>query len=455
MFYSKFTIKNFKCFERKQTLLLAVPMENKIGSGLTYIVGSNNAGKTTVIEGLAIKDGRNIKTSERVTKGNPEFVLFEGDKIIRKSELIRPESSTIKEDPKIQEVDNFYIISSRRHWNSSAGSKYSNVGDSFRSTFEFSNRQNNLEVGSELRSIEANEEKYQRFIKLVQRVIPEFTKFTVAFEDNHYIEYISKSGIRHKTDFLGDGVIAVIRILLQVFVLRNNPIIIDEPELSLHPPAQRQLLRVLAEFSQTRQILISTHSPYFIDWEYLHNGAVLNRVVKENDRRTIIFSIPDFTKYDRLIRTGNWQMPFAMDEVAKEIFFMGEGMLFLEGQEDVGLLRREPTLGNINIFGYGVRGKDNFKFALTLAKDLGYKKVSCILDNGASESKIKRELKASFPDYKIVQWNKNDIRDKKSTTSVEKSGYFNKKGMKKPDAQLDDFNLKLSEIKTYLGQDVP
>jgi predicted ATP-dependent endonuclease of OLD family len=450
MFFNKFTIKDYKCFKGEQSLLFAIPEEGKFGSGMAYIVGGNNSGKTTLIEGLSIKDKRNIKTSERINGADPEFYLYENDVVVRKNTLIRTESSTIKEDPQLDTKDTFEIISSRRHWTSTANNNYSQLGESFASVLEFANRQNNLEVASELRTIEADNTKYKEFIKLVQRVIPEFTKFAVAYEDNHYIEYISNSGIRHKTELLGDGVITVIRILLQLYVAKPNPIIIDEPELSLHPSAQRKLLKVLAEYSQKRQIVISTHSPYMVNWEYLKNGAVINRVVKEEDKYSHVFSILDFTKYDQLISSDNWKMPFAMDEVAKEIFFMEDGVLFLEGQEDVGLLKKEPVIKNVNIFGYGVRGKDNFKFALTLAQDLGFKKVSCILDGGESEKKIKEDLESIFSEYKIIQWNKNDIRDKKVYSSAEKEGYFDEDGKKKAEAELDDYDSKLKEVKDYL-----
>lgn len=113
-------------------------------------------------------------------------------------------------------------------------------------------------------------------------------------------------------------------------------------------------------------------------------------------------------------------------------------------------MRREKELEGINIFGYGVRGKDNFEFALELVKDLGYKKVSCILDNGESELQIKNRLEKKFTQYQIIQWNKNDIRDKEVHTSEKKEGYFDKKGNKKDKTLLDDFDSKIKEIKNYV-----
>jgi hypothetical protein len=116
----------------------------------------------------------------------------------------------------------------------------------------------------------------------------------------------------------------------------------------------------------------------------------------------------------------------------------------------VGLLRNEASCSGVNIFGYGVRGKDNFQFALSLASDLGFKKVCCVLDKGDAEDSIVTNLKQSFPNYKILQWNKGDIRDKDIYTSTEKKGYFRSDGTKKDSSELDDFDTKIAEVKTYL-----
>ncbi len=449
MNFTKFTIKDFKCFLGENSFIFAQPNSELEGSGLTYIVGANNSGKTTIIEGLSIRKGRKMKASERITGADPEFFLYENSNLKRYCRLIRPESYTIEESPSLLGSEIFEIISSRRHWESRANSTYEQVGQSFTSSHSLEKRQNSIDVASELKTIETDNAKYDEFIKLVKRVIPEFTKFAVGYEDNEFIEYVSGSGVRHKADLLGDGVITVIRILLQLYVSKDNALIIDEPELSLHPTAQKRLLKVIAEYSKKRQIIISTHSPYFINWQYLKNGAILNKVVKVEDKNSSIFAISNFNTYSSLLNGETWKQPYVLDEVAKEIFFTDDNILFLEGQEDVGLLRTETFLEKINIFGYGVRGKDNFKFAFQLAKDLGYQKVACILDNGASEAAIKTDLEASFPAYKVIQWNKDDIRDKEVYTSKPKDGYFKNNGVKKDVNELDDFEQKISKINQY------
>ena len=102
-----------------------------------------------------------------------------------------------------------------------------------------------------------------------------------------------------------------------------------------------------------------------------------------------------------------------------------------------------------------MRGKDNFKSALHLARDIGIRKAVVILDNGPDEEKIGSDLSNEFSNYEIVQWDKEDIRDKKVYSEKngecvikEVSGYFDENGqMKKKEEKA--FNGKIEEINKY------
>lgn len=65
---------------------------------------------------------------------------------------------------------------------------------------------------------------------------------------------------------LGSGVEMVVTLLLLLDWAKESSselvILIDEPELHLHPRAQKALMDLLLEESATNQILVSTHSPY-------------------------------------------------------------------------------------------------------------------------------------------------------------------------------------------------
>ena len=56
----------------------------------------------------------------------------------------------------------------------------------------------------------------------------------------------------------------------------------EEPENSLHPKAQRQLLRVIHEISESTQVIVTTHSPVFIDRSSFESNILLTRTTHGN-----------------------------------------------------------------------------------------------------------------------------------------------------------------------------
>ncbi len=74
---------------------------------------------------------------------------------------------------------------------------------------------------------------------------------------------------------LGSGVEIILTLLLLKNIAGQSKgsiiYLIDEPELHLHPKAQSKLLELLLEESKTKQIFISTHSPY------LFKNAIQNK----------------------------------------------------------------------------------------------------------------------------------------------------------------------------------
>ncbi len=91
-------------------------------------------------------------------------------------------------------------------------------------------------------------------------------------------------GINTSMDEKGNGMQrAVVLALLQVYAeeLTKHPdddnlkkpfyLFIDEPEICLHPKGQEKLLKALLEISKTRQVFLTTHSPYFLTSNHLKN----------------------------------------------------------------------------------------------------------------------------------------------------------------------------------------
>jgi predicted ATP-dependent endonuclease of OLD family len=479
MILTKFELKGFRGFTKKQTVDFAAPDNTKLGSGITYIVGENNSGKTSILEALQMRefnDANNKLRTSDCESNNTAFKLFvDNDVPIQHLTLIRPDSYVLQDSINTDDSRTFHaehypvFVPSRRSWSPRVNNSY-NLQNARMNHTNNSERLRQLPevyglnnfIADLFYAIETDKKTYAEVIELIRRVFPDFQSFSTVNEDAANISYKTNDGIRHRSDFLGDGVVSVMRILAQLVVCGDRAMIIDEPELSLHPLSQKRLIKVLAERAMRQQIIISTHSPYLVSWEYIKQGAKLNRVVKLSPKETAVFILQEYETYQKFANGENWQQPFLFDTVAREVFF-NDNILFLEGQEDVGLLSNSGDLDSrINIFGYGVRGFEAFELSLRLAKDLGIKKAAVILDKGEAEDGAKQKLERLFPKYKVIQWEKNDIRDKKgycelddngqlnaSTSKPPKTGYFDNKGKKKQGEELGDYTNKIKKLNRY------
>jgi predicted ATP-dependent endonuclease of OLD family len=93
------------------------------------------------------------------------------------------------------------------------------------------------------------------------------------------------------TESLGSGIEMIISLLLLETLASLSKddivIIIDEPELHLHPTLQEQFVQYLKTISPERQIIVSTHSPYFFKNCCLNNNIKL-LVTKIVDNKSLI-----------------------------------------------------------------------------------------------------------------------------------------------------------------------
>ncbi|WP_394296023.1 ATP-dependent endonuclease [Methanocaldococcus sp. FS406-22] len=113
-------------------------------------------------------------------------------------------------------------------------------------------------------------------------------------------------------DMVGSGIFEVLNLLAVVIGAEEKVILLDEPALHLHPVYQKKLLKDVFEKlneNGNNQIIIITHSPYFIDLKTLKNTF---RFYKENSKTKVInveellngiINLKDFTKNDALIRS--------------------------------------------------------------------------------------------------------------------------------------------------------
>lgn len=134
----------------------------------------------------------------------------------------------------------------------------------------------NFHFGSKLRLLNNNLEAFQsdEEVKLINKYLKilgykQFTYSEVDPLNNTYQGKILKqNGDSLEVSKASSGEKEVLNLLLGVFAfnIKNGIIIIDEPELHLHPKWQITLLELFTELSRDRgiQFFLSTHSPHFV-----------------------------------------------------------------------------------------------------------------------------------------------------------------------------------------------
>ncbi len=145
--------------------------------------------------------------------------------------------------------------------------------------------------------------------KVQQVFTDQFGAATISF---HFDELKIDSFFKNTTINVNDGIEtpmhekgngmqrAVALALLQVYAdeLTKHPnddnlkkpffLFIDEPEICLHPKGQEKLLHALLEISKTKQVFLTTHSPYFLASRHLKNIGL--HIFSKNGSESIIES---------------------------------------------------------------------------------------------------------------------------------------------------------------------
>lgn len=136
--------------------------------------------------------------------------------------------------------------------------------DNLLSEQHFYGKQRILEGGEELSTSELQAvskilgKEYKR-IRLVKHDYFEAEGYTATLETNHQM---------YSEAFAGSGEFAVIMLVRGISrAPLASLILLDEPETSLHPGAQRELMRFIAHHCVTRQhqVVLATHSPTMVE----------------------------------------------------------------------------------------------------------------------------------------------------------------------------------------------
>lgn len=119
---------------------------------------------------------------------------------------------------------------------------------------------------SEASAINFNPDQVNRFSSVMGKKYDSARIALTDIDDIREVPVISKNGVAYSGYHQGSGETTIAE-LLRAPLPKNGLILIDEIESSLHPRAQRRLIRDLAERCREAelQIIITTHSPYILE----------------------------------------------------------------------------------------------------------------------------------------------------------------------------------------------
>lgn len=420
--FSKLSINGLRGFSEERCLNLSIS-NDKIGSGLTILVGPNNAGKSTIIESFkalnstkqyrkpSFTEGKRNKNS----KDRVELKIYKDDDNFLTLKTSRQGGSeTITEENGLKSEDvNIFIIKSRRTFDPYFGKNAWKRDDFYRNDmFEGQRSSTYTSFANRLFNINENPDTFNQILSKVLNPLPNWT-IDQSDNENYYIKF-NYGNHYHSSEGAGEGLLSIFTIVDALYDSKpGDVIVIDEPELSLHPSLQKKLCNLLLEFSSDRQIIISTHSPYFISWESLINGGTLARVIKK-DKGTEINQLGSDQINSIKSLLGNFFNPHTLGIEAKEIFFLEDNIIIVEGQEDVVYLEQILKILSLqfngSFFGWGIGGAGNLDKILDILNKLGYDKVSVILDKNMEN--LVEKCSQNYPTYLFKAIPTNDIRDK-------------------------------------------
>lgn len=447
-------ISGYRGFRSPGTINFAIP-NGRRGSGLTLITGPNNSGKSSILESLRARTGYNNVSFTTGTRNSATDYVSIKYIIDGHEGFVRSITKGSSETERELGGANFkvFVLPSRRAFN-----PYFGRGEMDRDTY-LANSSLPAQRASTLGFFEQRLFRTLKnpthFNELLRRVLGSETTWSIDQSDQgqYFLKFFNGNN-SHSSDGMGEGIISIFAIIDALHDSNaGEMVVIDEPELSLHPSLQKRLASLLYDASADRQIVIATHSPYFVDLKALSEGGQVVRVTT-GDAGTLIHELSEETKGAvRRLSEGNIFNPHVFGLDARELFFQDDRIILTEGQEDVLLYPKiADSLGveiNGNFFGWGVGGAGNMKHFCSILKDLGFEKVAGILDG--DKASVKDELAIAFPSYHFACIPAKDIRTKPAKKPVDEVvGILDEKRRIRPEHE-DEMRRILSEISAALA----
>ena len=459
------TISGYRLFKEARTINFQKPDTDKLG--LNIIVGPNNVGKSSILNLVGTSYFSQVNR-EDWTSESPYVIVDTGDKKATIKYIKSQTNPVVSQQPEGQwpNLMAMYLPSDRR-WAFEASNVYvgmmpagnpiptdtdrinqlwqvsQNVSTNYGTIQNFEEtRKPNENFLSTLLVISESDGLTQKYSSLVKEFIPNYTGFELLRRRGNKYQVLYKSTQSNKVidmALVGDGVQTIMVICAYLLLIRESRagaingvqqqvsmLVLDEPETSLHPQAQKMLYEHIKEISQNTQVIMATHSPYMVSWDIIPNGAKIIRIVSEDGEQAEVYEL-SAEKHSDIRFSTQPRRQSNLDIISREIVFTNR-ILMVEGLDDANILRHyisdEKLEVGFEICGHGADGASNILNWLKLANALGIK-AAAIYDNDVSE--CYNEAIAVFGGNLVKKWSADDIRDKPQGNKP-KIGLFNEDG---------------------------
>jgi hypothetical protein len=159
----------------------------------------------------------------------------------------------------------------------------------------------------------------------------------------------------------GSGIREALRLILDIEFEQPQIILVEEPEVHLHPALETSMMQYLRSLASDRQVFISTHSTNFLDTAQMRNIYLVSK-----NRCTVVDLLDREQAEERLPR----ELGIRLSSI-----FLFDRLLLVEGPTDEDILRAWAGTLNINFnsanLGFlpigGVRNIQYFASASTLS----------------------------------------------------------------------------------------